>query len=177
MSDDVIIVPAIATTALVPEAHVRMGPTAHEPVARVKVNAWGAVTRFTDTDNDEVKAAVSALPVVQLVTPATPAPAKLVMPAKPAKAANPATRIEIVEPTKPAPAAPAAPAPKEQATALVITPKPAQPTKQAKRAERAKQAKLSGLVEPITSGDSPMAAAIKRAFQDRERKLMQAEAT
>lgn len=164
------------TTSFPIDAHVRMGPTtALEPVARFEQNAWGVVTRFTDTD--EVKAAVSALPVVQLVTPATPAPAKLVMPAKPAKAANPATRIEIVEPTKPAPAAPAAPAPKEQATALVITPKPAQPTKQAKRAERAKQAKLSGLVEPITSGHlGPMGAAIKRAFEDRERKLMQAEA-
>lgn len=155
MSDDVIIAPAIATTALVPEAHVRMGPTAHEPIARVKLNAWGVVT-------DTVKAAASALPVVQLVKPAA---------AQPAKPAAPAKRIEIVEPTKPAPA------PKAQAAAPVITPKPAQPTKQAKRAERAKHAKLSGLVEPITSGHlGPMGAAIKRAFEDRERKLMQAEA-
>jgi hypothetical protein len=120
MSDDVIIAPAIATTALVPEAHVRMGPTAHEPIARVKINAWGAVT-------DTVKAAASALPVAQLVKPAA---------AQPAKPAAPAKRIQIVEPTKPA-----------------------------KTAVRIKQAKLSGPVEPVTSGDSPMAAAIKRAFQ------------
>lgn len=155
MSDDVIIAPAIATTALVPEAHVRMGPTAHEPVARVKLNAWGVVT-------DAVKAAASALPVVQLVKPAA---------AQPAKPAAPAKRIEIVEPTKPA--APA-PAPKAQAAAPVITPKPAQPTKRAKRAERAKQAKLSGLVEPVYT--SPMAFALKRAFQQREQERMQAEA-
>lgn len=67
---------------------------------------------------------------------------KLVKPATPAKVvkravpAQPAKRIKIVEPTKPA-----------------------------KPAQRIKQAKLFGLVEPVTSGDSPMAAALKRAFQ------------
>lgn len=42
--------------------------TAHEPVARVKVNAWGVVTRFTDA----VKAAASALSVAKLASIAKP---------------------------------------------------------------------------------------------------------
>jgi len=153
MSDDVIIAPAIATTALVPEAHVRMGPTAHEPDARVKINAWGAVT-------DTVKAAASALPVAQLVKPAAAQPAKPVKQAKPVQRGSFAALIARAES-----ALAAAPAPKAQAAAPVITPKPAQPAK------KAKLSILSLPAMPITSGDSPMAAAIKRAFQQ-----MQAEA-
>lgn len=147
------------TTSFPIDAHVRMGPTtALEPVARFEQNAWGVVTRFTDTD--EVKAAASALPVVQLVKPATPAPAKLVKQAKPVQRGSFAALIARAES-----ALAAAPAPKAQAAAPVITPKPAQPAK------KAKLSILSLPAMPITSGDSPMAAAIKRAFQQ-----MQAEA-
>lgn len=57
------------TTALVPVAHVRMGPTtALAPAARVVINAWGVVARFADT----VKLAVSALPVAKLASIAKP---------------------------------------------------------------------------------------------------------
>jgi len=57
------------TTALVPVAHVRMGPTtALVPIARIMVNAWGVARRFADA----VKLTVSALPVEKLVSIATP---------------------------------------------------------------------------------------------------------
>lgn len=69
------------TTALVPVAHVRMGPsTALVPVARIVVNAWGVVARLADT----VKLTVSALPV-----------AKLASIAKPVKLAKPVQRQRI----------------------------------------------------------------------------------
>jgi hypothetical protein len=69
------------TTALVPVAHVRMGPTtALAPAARVVVNAWGVVARFADA----VKLTVSAIPV-----------AKLASIAKPVKQAKPVHRQRI----------------------------------------------------------------------------------
>jgi len=60
---------APATTALVPEAHVRMGATTSlSPVARFKLNAWGVVTRLTDA----VKLAVSAQPFAKLASKPKP---------------------------------------------------------------------------------------------------------
>jgi hypothetical protein len=82
---------APATTALVPEAHVRMGPTAHEPVARFKLNAWGVVTRITDA----VKAAASALPVAKLASIAKPV--KQAKPVKPVQRGSFAALIARAE--------------------------------------------------------------------------------